>query len=78
VKILNTILSELFGLFVDDLSFTLALLIWIALVALLLPQLGLAGYWDAPLLFLGCILLLIENVRRSAKRARMPSGHSSM
>jgi hypothetical protein len=67
---------ELFGLFVDDLSFTVALLIWIALAALLLPHLGLAGYWDAPLLFLGCVLLLIENVRRSAKRARAASGHA--
>ena len=63
-----TALSELVGLFVDDLSFTVAILVWIALGAVLLPRLGLAGAWEAPLLFLGCAVILIENVRRAARR----------
>ncbi len=65
-----TALSELVGLFVDDLSFTAAILVWIVLGAVLLPRLGLAGAWAAPLLFLGCAAILIENVRRAARGRR--------
>ena len=68
MKWIATVLSELVGLFVDDLGFTLTILAWIALSALLLPRLGLAAAWGAPLLFLGCAAILVENVRRAARR----------
>ena len=70
MKWIAMVLSELVGLFVDDLSFTVTILAWIALGALLLPRLGLAAAWGAPLLFLGCAAILIENVRRAARRRR--------
>ena len=62
------VLSELVGLFVDDLAFTLAILAWVALGALLLPRLGPANVWAAPLLSLGCAAILVESVRRAARR----------
>ncbi len=62
------VLRELAGLFVDGLSFTATTLVWIALGAVLLPRLGLAGAWGAPLLFLGCAAILVESVRRAARR----------
>jgi hypothetical protein len=68
VKWIATVLAELVGLFVDDLGFTLAILAWVALGTLLLPRLGSADVWAAPLLFLGCAAILVESVRRAARR----------
>jgi len=63
-------LRELLGLFVDDGSLAIAILAWIGIVALALPALGLPGLWRAIALFLGCALILAENVARSARRSR--------
>jgi hypothetical protein len=43
---LKTALQELFGLFVDDLPFTIAIAVWLALVSLLLPALVSDTRWD--------------------------------
>ena len=68
MKWIATALRELVGLFVEDLAFTVTILAWVALAALLLPRLELAAAWGTPLLFLGCAAILIENVRRAARR----------
>ena len=60
---------EVIGLFVDDGSLTASLLIWIALVAIVVPMLSLPSGWKAPLLLLGCLAILVENVLRAARRA---------
>lgn len=67
---LTAILREVFGLFVDDGSLAIAILIWIGVVALALPALGLPEVWRAIILFAGCIAILVENVARSARRSR--------
>jgi hypothetical protein len=66
---LKTALQELFGLFVDDLPFTIAIAVWLALASLLLPALVSDTRWDGALLFLGCALILVESVNRAARRS---------
>jgi hypothetical protein len=70
MKILITILRELWGLFIDDGSLALALVLWCVIVGLILPRAVLLGDWNAPALFLGCILILLMNVASAARRLR--------
>jgi hypothetical protein len=67
---LKDALRELFGLFVEDVPFTLALIAWIAAAALGLPALAIDAAWDAPLLAAGCGLVLAISVFRAALRHR--------
>ena len=60
-------LRELFSLFVDDVRFTVAIVIWIAFGTLGLPQLPVDPGWDAPLLFLGCAVILVVSAWRAAR-----------
>ncbi len=66
---LKTILHEILGLFVDDGSFALAILLWLALVWFLvrLLQLPAAG---GIVLFLGLAAILVESVTRFARKPR--------
>jgi hypothetical protein len=64
----SRILRELAGLFVDDGSLAVALVIWAVVAGLALPHLPLPREWDGPILFLGCVLILLENLRRSTRR----------
>jgi membrane protein implicated in regulation of membrane protease activity len=68
VKWLKTILHEIFGLFVDDASFAAAILLWLILVKVLVPHLGVLSGWAAILLFAGLALILAESTTRYAKR----------
>jgi hypothetical protein len=63
-------LRELLGLFVDDGSLALALLAWTAVAGLALPRLGLPAGLAAPVLFLGYLAILLENLARTARRRR--------
>lgn len=60
---------ELWGLFVGDLSHTIAILVWIAVMAVLVHTAGRSA-WLAPVWFAGLAAILIENVGRAARRAR--------
>lgn len=62
--------KELFGLFVDDVPFTLTIVVWLGAGYTFLPRVGLDAIWDAPLLFLGCATILVESVRRAASKYR--------
>lgn len=65
---LRAIIGELVGLFVDDGSLALALLVWCAIVGagvVVAPNLPAAGAGLA--LLLGCVVILLANVGRSAK-----------
>jgi membrane protein implicated in regulation of membrane protease activity len=64
---LKTILHEIFGLFVDDASFALAILLWLVLVNVLTPHLGIPTSWSAIILFAGLALILAESTTRYAK-----------
>jgi hypothetical protein len=56
------------GLFVDDGSFAIVLILWSALAAYFLPDLPINAGWDGPILFLGYLLILAENLHRTARR----------
>jgi len=61
-------LQELLGLFVDDGALAAAILVWLALVALLLPHLGLPPAGRAGALFAGLALSLLLTCLRRARR----------
>jgi len=64
----KTIWSEFIGLFVDDGSLAVAVLVWVGVAWLLLPRLGLAEDWAAPILFIGLALILVESAFRRARQ----------
>ena len=66
-----TALGSLWGLFVEDASLTLGILVWLVVAAFALPALGLRDAWGELVLFVLLGLVLLENVRRNAS-ARGP------
>jgi hypothetical protein len=69
VKTLFAAVREVWGLFVGDLSHAIAILAWVAVVAILTRSHG-HGAWLGPVLFLGLAVILIENVCRAARSAK--------
>lgn len=65
---MRKIVREVFGLFVDDGSFALAVLVWIGIVWAA-SHYGLRTVSGGVLLFLGLVLVLVESVTRFARRA---------
>jgi len=68
VTAVATALRELWGLFVEDASLTLGILVCVVIAAWALPALGLREAWRGPVLFVLLAIVLSENVRRSARR----------
>ena len=58
---------QVWGLFVEDGSFTAGMLGCVAFAVFVLPHTGLRPVWRGPALFLGLSAVLLENVRRSAR-----------
>lgn len=63
---LKVVWSELIGLFVDDGSLAVAVLLWLGTCWLLLPRVGLPPVWPPVILFFGLMLILAESVSRRA------------
>jgi hypothetical protein len=68
MKWLKNILDEIFGLFVDDGSFALAILIWLALVRWATPHLNIPSRATGIILFAGLALILTESAARYSRR----------
>ncbi len=68
MKWLRPVLREVLGLFIDDGSFAAAIVIWVAVVAFLLPRLPVAPARHAPLLAVGLLAILAESVLRRSRR----------
>ena len=68
MKALVTAVEEVFGLFVEDGSLAIGILIWIAVAAFVFPHISGSDGWRSPVLFGGLALMLVENVWRSAKK----------
>ena len=68
MKFLQSVLTELFGMFVDDGSLAIAILAWVAIIALVQRLAVLPPGVVGALLFLGLAGLLIENVLRRARK----------
>jgi hypothetical protein len=60
--------GEVFGLFVDDWSFAVAILAWLLLVWLAVSRIGVGPGWAAAVLVLGLAAILVESVARRARR----------
>ena len=66
---LKLIWYEFIGLFVDDGSLAVAVLLWLGACWLVLPRLGLPEVWPPAILFIGLMLILAESaVRRAGQR----------
>jgi len=64
---LRTVLAELWGLFVDDGRYALAIVAWLLLAWRALPLLNLGGGWDAAIFAAGLMGLFAENVLRRSR-----------
>ncbi len=64
---LRAALGELFALFVDDVRFTVAIIIWVGFATMGLPRLPVDPGWLAPLLFLGCAVILVASAWRAGR-----------
>jgi hypothetical protein len=63
------LLRELIGLFVDDGSLALALLIWLGFSAAIAWKTEYDGLAKGGILVAGCAVILLENVIRRARRS---------
>ena len=68
MKWLKNILREIFGLFVDDGSFALAILLWLAVVRWATPHLNIPSNITGVILFAGLALILAESSTRYSLR----------
>jgi hypothetical protein len=69
MNLIVTAFKQLIGLFVEDGTLALLLIIWVGIAALALPRMPIDSAWDGVILFAGCVAILIENVVRAARRA---------
>lgn len=69
MNVIKSIWSELIGLFVDDGSFAIAILLWLVACWLVLPRFGLPSFLPPAILLLGLVVILAESaVRRVGQR----------
>jgi len=59
---------KMFGLFVDDGSLAVIILAWVFGLNFIAQILFIRQTWAAPVLFLGCVTILIENVLRTSRQ----------
>lgn len=65
---LKTSIQEVIGLFIDDGSFALAIVVWVGLVGLLSWQVASARPWCGAALFAGLAVILAESALRRARK----------
>ena len=65
---LKTIFGELIGLFIEDGSFAVAIVVWLGLVWFVLPRVSLPPVLQGPVLFAGLLAILLESALRAARR----------
>ena len=63
----RTAFREFIGLFVDDGSLALFVVVLIALVTAAVKEVGLPPLWGGAALVIGCLALLIESLYRAAR-----------
>ncbi len=64
------ILSEIYGLFVDDGRFAVAIVVWLAVFWILVSHLGLPRNFAGPMLFLGLAGILVASAAWQARQAK--------
>jgi hypothetical protein len=68
MKLLNTIVHEAVGMFVDDGAFALAIVVWLAVIAALVRFVPAVGPWAGPALLAGLVAILVESAVRRARK----------
>jgi hypothetical protein len=63
---IKAVWAEFIGLFVDDGSLAIAVLLWLGACWLLLPRFGLPAIWPPIILFGGLAAILAESALRRA------------
>jgi len=63
----KVVLVELLALFVDDWTFTAAIMSWLVVATLVLPRFLPDSSWGGPALFLGSALVLAYSTWRRAR-----------
>ncbi len=63
----STAVRELWGLFVEDASFTLGMIVCLIIAIFVFPHTPIPLSWRGPLLFVMLAAVLVENVVRSGK-----------
>jgi hypothetical protein len=66
---LKAIFRELFGLFVDDDSFALTIIVWLGIGRWVLPRLAMTTACAGVILFAGLAVILSENTWRRARNS---------
>lgn len=67
MSLARTIITEAWGLFVDDGPFAAAIVAWLALCWAALPRLALAPPWPALVLFAGLAAILVASAVRYSR-----------
>ncbi len=73
MTLIRTILTELWGLFIDDGSLVIAVILWVLADAIALRHRLIDPATAAILLSIGILVLLAETVLRSARKHRQDS-----
>ncbi|GGF50803.1 hypothetical protein GCM10007301_07740 [Azorhizobium oxalatiphilum] len=68
MKFLRSVIAELLGMFIDDGALALASVALIAVVALAVEVAGTPPLASSVLLLAGCLAILLESVRRAARK----------
>lgn len=68
MKVMLTAIAEVYGLFVEDGSYAAGILLWVLAAGFALTHLPALGLWRAPLLFVGLVALLAENIARTSRK----------
>jgi hypothetical protein len=70
MKVIVSAVAGIWGLFVDDGLLALGLVIWCVVARWALPGIAAPQAIRGPILFIGCLLILIVDVLITARRSR--------
>ncbi len=65
---LRTVVGEVYGLFVDDGSFAVAIVVWVGVMWVVVRRFGVSGGLGGVILFVGLGVILLESLWRFARR----------
>jgi hypothetical protein len=65
---IRTVLLEIWGLFVDDGSFALSIVLWVVVAVLLARRFAFEASWAGPAFFAGLAAILAVSALRYARR----------
>ena len=68
MKALVTALQEVYGLFVEDGSYAVAIMVWLAAAGSVFPHIPGGAVWRGPVLFAGMAAIMLESVVRAARK----------